>query len=83
MSAERMAAKLRPRVILPRRISSTSTRAAESRGRQLQRLVGRRLARATALMHHASFLELPIQLPEGLFVSVCHLKKEIEYCHSH
>jgi len=40
-AAQRMAAKLRPRVMLPRRVSSTATRAAEARGRQLQRLVGR------------------------------------------
>jgi len=36
-----MAAKLRPRVILTRFVSSTAARAAEARGRQLQRLVGR------------------------------------------
>src|SRR6266478_3107199 len=37
-----MAAKLRPRVMLSRRVSSTTARAAEARGRQLQRLVGQR-----------------------------------------
>ena len=47
-AAQRMAAKLRPRVMLPRRVSSTATRAAEARGRQLQRLVGRRSARVAA-----------------------------------
>jgi hypothetical protein len=31
-----MAAKLRPRVTLPRLVSSTAGRAAEARGRQLQ-----------------------------------------------
>jgi hypothetical protein len=35
-----MAAKLRPRVNLPRHVSSTATRTAGARGRQLQRLVG-------------------------------------------
>jgi len=37
-----MAAKLRPRVILPWRVSTSANRAAEARGRQLQRLVGPR-----------------------------------------
>ena len=37
-----MAAKLRPRVMLPRSESTSAARAAEARGRQLQRLVGRR-----------------------------------------
>ena len=37
-----MAAKLRPRVMLPRRVKSRAARIAEARGRQLQRLVGRR-----------------------------------------
>ncbi len=36
-----MAAKLRPHEMLPRSVSSTAARAAEARGRQLQRLVGR------------------------------------------
>jgi hypothetical protein len=40
-AAQRMAAKLRPRVMLVGLVLSTSTRAAEARGRQLQRLVGR------------------------------------------
>jgi hypothetical protein len=40
-AAQRVAAKLRPRVILPRCMSSMAARAAETRGRQLQRLVGR------------------------------------------
>lgn len=35
-----MAAKLRPRVMLPRLASTSDARAAEARGRQLQRLVG-------------------------------------------
>ena len=39
-TAQRMAAKLRPRVMLPRCVSSTAARTAEARGRQLQRLVG-------------------------------------------
>ena len=38
-----MAAKLRPRVMLPRFVSTSDARAAEARGRQLQRLVGRRV----------------------------------------
>ena len=38
-----MAAKLRPRVILPRPDSSAAARTAKARGRQLQRLVSRRL----------------------------------------
>jgi hypothetical protein len=37
-----MAAKLRPRVILPGIVSSAARRTAESPGRQLQRLVGQR-----------------------------------------
>ena len=37
-----MAAKLRPRVMLPRCVLSTVARATEARGRQLQRLVGPR-----------------------------------------
>ena len=41
-AVQRTAAKLRPRVILPRSASSMTARAAEARGRQLQRLVGRR-----------------------------------------
>ena len=36
-----MAAKLRPRVVLPRFVSTPDTWAAEARGRQLQRLVSR------------------------------------------
>src|SRR3972149_6522511 len=36
-----MAAKLRPRVMLPRSVLSKTARGAEARGRQLQRLVGR------------------------------------------
>src|SRR5262245_20469971 len=41
-AAQRMAAKLRPRVILPWCASSMAARTAEVRGRQLQRLVRRR-----------------------------------------
>jgi len=40
-----MAAKLRPRVTLPRFASSMTARPAEARGRQLQRLVGQRRRR--------------------------------------
>jgi len=38
-SAQRMAAKLRPREILPRCVPIETARAAEARGRQLQRLL--------------------------------------------
>ena len=41
-ATQRMAAKLRPREMLPRFVSSTAGRASEARGRQLQRL-GRQL----------------------------------------
>jgi hypothetical protein len=41
-----MAAKLRPRVILPRFVSGTAARVAEARGRELQGLV----------MRHARYL---------------------------
>ncbi len=40
LAAQRTAAKLRPRVILPRYVSISAARTAEARGRQLQRLVG-------------------------------------------
>jgi hypothetical protein len=40
-AVQRMAAKLRPRMMLPRCVSSEAARAAEARGRQLQRLVSR------------------------------------------
>ena len=43
MPNERMAAKLRPRMILLRPDSSTAARTAKARGRQLQPLVSRRL----------------------------------------
>ena len=42
-AAQRMAAKLRPRVIVPRAASSNAARAAGARGRQLQPLVGWRV----------------------------------------
>ena len=38
-----MAAKLRPCMILPRFVPASDAHVTESRGRQLQRLVGRRL----------------------------------------
>ena len=44
-----MAAKLRPHVNLPRHVSSTASRTAEARGRQLQPLVGPRLPLSTQL----------------------------------
>jgi hypothetical protein len=40
VATQRMAAKLRPRAMLPRLVTSTANRTAEARGRQLQRLVG-------------------------------------------
>ena len=40
-AAQRMAAQLRPRVMLPRCVPTTVTRKAEARGRQVQRRVGR------------------------------------------
>ena len=43
-AAQRMAAKLRPRVMLSPRLARTASRAAEARGRQFQRVVGRRPA---------------------------------------
>src|SRR3990172_4193749 len=42
LAAQRTPAKLRPRAMLPRSVSSKTARATEARGRQLQRLVGRR-----------------------------------------
>lgn len=45
LAAQRLAAKLWPRVILPRIVASKASRMAEARGRQLQRLVRR-------LLHH-------------------------------
>jgi hypothetical protein len=44
-SVQRMAAKLRPRVILPRHVLPKPPCTPEARGRQLQRLVGRRACR--------------------------------------
>ena len=46
-AVQRMAAKLRPRVMLPRYVSSSAAHMAEARGRQLQRLVGRQASIAT------------------------------------
>ena len=53
-AVQRMAAKLRPRVMLPRAVWSTTAGAAEARGRQLQRRVGRHSSlRSLPLLDHA------------------------------
>jgi hypothetical protein len=53
-----MAAKLRPRVSLPRLVSIPDARAPEARGRQLQRLVGRRVALQTPGLTDGDYLEV-------------------------